>query len=83
MLGCMQRKENSPPFSSLPAAKRSPRDLLPNRAFVLRLDARAQLPRLIAGRVEQVTSGQVEHFASRQELVTFLAAALRRLGQAG
>jgi hypothetical protein len=79
----MQRKKNSPPSSSIPAAKPTPRDLPPDRAFVLHIDARVQLPRRrIAGRVEHVTSGRVAHFASLQELVTFLATVLRRLGEA-
>ena len=82
MLGCMQRKENRPPSSSPPAAKPSPLDLPPDYAFVLHLDARTQPPRRMVGRVEHVTSGQVAHVASLQELVTFLATVLRSLGRA-
>jgi hypothetical protein len=78
----MQKKENSRPSSSLPAAKPSPGDLPPDRAFVLHLDASAQPPYRMAGRVEHVTSGQVAHVASLQELVTFLATVLRSLGRA-
>jgi hypothetical protein len=36
----------------------------------------------MAGRVEHITSGQVAHVASLQELVTFLATVLRNLGRA-
>jgi hypothetical protein len=78
----MPRKQNSPLPFSLPAAESQPRDLPPDRAFVLRLDASAHPPYRMAGRVEHITSGQVAHVASLQELVTFLATVLRNLGRA-
>ena len=49
----------------------------PVRAFVLHLDARAQPPRRVIGRVEHVTSGQVTHVTSLRELMTFLTDVLR------
>ena len=52
-------------------------ELSPDRAFVLHLDARAQPPRRVAGRVEHVTSGQVAHVTCLRELVDFLAKVLR------
>lgn len=52
-------------------------DLSPDRAFVLHLDARAQPPRRVVGRIEHVTSGQVAHVTSLRELVAFLAQVLR------
>jgi hypothetical protein len=47
--------------------------LPPDRAFVLHLDARAQPPRRVIGRVEHVTSGRVTHVSSLRELLSFLA----------
>jgi hypothetical protein len=52
-------------------------ELRPDRAFVLHLDVRAQLPRRVVGRVEHVTSGQVAHFTSLGELMAFMAKVLR------
>ena len=52
-------------------------ELSPDRAFVLHLDARAQPPRRVVGRVEHVTSGKVAHVASFRELVAFLTDVLR------
>ena len=51
--------------------------LSPDGAFVLHLDARAQPPRRVVGRVEHVTSGKVAHVASLRELVAFLTDVLR------
>ena len=53
-------------------------ELPPDRAFVLHIDARAQPPRRVAGRVEHVTSGRVAHIISVRQLVAFLAAVLRK-----
>jgi hypothetical protein len=53
-------------------------ELPPERAFVLHLDARAQPPRRVIGRVEHVTSGRVTHVSSLRELLTFLADVLRQ-----
>jgi hypothetical protein len=53
-------------------------ELPPDRAFVLHLDARAQLPRRVIGRVEHVTSGRVTHVTSLRELLAFLADVLRQ-----
>jgi len=58
-------------------AKQPPRELPPDRAFVLQLDGRAQPPRHVAGRVEHITSGQVAHISSLRELLAFLAKVLR------
>lgn len=68
----MQRKPNSPP-----SQRRAPSglalELPPDRAFVLQLDARAQPPGRVIGRVEHVTSGRVTHVTSVHELLAFLA----------
>jgi hypothetical protein len=50
--------------------------LPPERAFVLHLDAHAQPPRRVAGRVEHVTSGRVAHVTSLRDLLAFLAEVL-------
>lgn len=68
----MQRKPNTPrsrPRTTSGLAFELP----PDRAFVLHLDARAQPPRHLVGRVEHVTSGRVTHFTSLRELLAFLA----------
>jgi hypothetical protein len=57
--------------------------LLPDRAFVLHLDVRAQLPRRVVGRVEHVTSGQVAHVTSLGELMAFMAKVLRNQVRGG
>jgi hypothetical protein len=73
----MQRKPSTP-------RQRQPRisglalELPPDHAFVLHLDARAQPPRRLIGRVEHVTSGRVAHVTSLRELLAFLADVLRR-----
>jgi len=53
-------------------------ELPPDRAFVLHLDARAQPPRRVTGRVEHVTSGRVTHITSLRELLAFFAEVLRQ-----
>ncbi len=73
MVTGMQRTRNTPRTSPSPA----PLELLPDRAFVLHLDVRAQLPRRVVGRVEHVTSGQVARFTSLGELMAFMAKVLR------
>ena len=47
-------------------------DLVPDRAFVLHLDVRAQPPRRMLARVEHVTSGRVARVTSLRQLVTFV-----------
>ena len=73
----MQQKRNVPRSSPLPTAKPDRLKLRPDRAFVLQLDVRAQLPRRIVGRVEHVTSGQVTHVTCLGELMAFMAKVLR------
>ena len=51
--------------------------LRPERAFVLHLDARAQPPHHLLGRVEHVTSGRIARITSLRGLTTFLADVLR------
>ena len=60
-----------------PRTKPAAFDLPPDRAFVLHLDANAQPPRRVVGRIEHVTSGQVAHITSLRQLLAFLAAVLR------
>ena len=71
------QKRNISRSSPPPAAKPAQLELLPDRAFVVHLDVRAQLPRRVVGRVEHVTSGQVAHVASLGELIAFMAKVLR------
>jgi hypothetical protein len=78
----MRQKRNirsSPP----PTAKPVRLELLPDRACVLHLDVRAQLPRRVVGRVEHVTSGQVAHVTSLGELMAFMAKVLRNQVRGG
>ena len=67
-----------------PSRRTAPRstelELLPDRAFVLHLDAGARPPRHVAGRIEHITSGAVARFRSLRELWAFLEEVLR--GQA-
>ena len=63
--------------TSQPPALELPRD----RAFVLHLEARAQLPRRVVGRVEHVTSAQVAHVTCLRKLVAFMARVLRNQGR--
>ncbi len=73
----MQEKRNIPRSFAPPTVKPSRLELSPDRAFVLHLDVRAQLPRRVVGRVEHVTSGQVAHVTSLGELMAFMAKVLR------
>jgi len=73
----MQRKTNTPRSRRRTSPGPAP-ELPPNRAFVLHLDARAQPPRRVIGRVEHVTSGRVTHVATLRELMNFLADVLRQ-----
>lgn len=73
----MQQKRKIPRSSPPPIAKPARLELRPDRAFVLHLDVRAQLPRRVVGRVEHVTSGQVAHVTSLGELMAFMAKVLR------
>jgi hypothetical protein len=73
----MQRKPNTP-RSPQPTTSGLVLELPPDRAFVLHLDARAQPPRRVIGRVEHVTSGRVTHVTSLRELLAFLADVLRQ-----
>jgi hypothetical protein len=68
----MQRKPTTP-RSQRPTTAGLALELPPDRAFVLQLDARAQPPGRVIGRVEHVTSGRVAHVASVHELLAFLA----------
>jgi len=73
----MKRKPKTP--GSRPRQTSEPvRELPPERAFVLHLDARAQLPRRMIARIEHVTSGRVTHVTSLPDLLAFLADVLRR-----
>jgi hypothetical protein len=62
-----QRTSAQPPAPELP----------PERAFVLHLDVRAQLPGRVIGRIEHVTSARVAHVTCLRELVAFMAKVLR------
>jgi len=73
----MQRKP-SPPRSLQRTSAARALELPPDRAFVLHLDARAQPPRRMIGRVEHITSGRVTHVTSLHELMAFLADVLRQ-----
>ena len=77
MVGCMERNRKMARSSEHTTSKPAAFDLSPDRAFVLHLDARAQPPRRVIGRVEHVTSGRVAHVTSLRELVAFLAQVLR------
>ena len=56
--------------------------LSPELAFVLHLDARAQLPRRMLARIEHVTSGRIARITSTRELTTFLADVIREAAEA-
>jgi hypothetical protein len=77
IVAVMQRNPNTPRRRQS-ATARLALELPPDRAFVLHLDARAQPPRRVIGRVEHVTSGRVTHITSLQELMTFLAEVLHQ-----
>jgi hypothetical protein len=51
--------------------------LSPALAFVLHLDARAQQPRHLLGRIEHVTSGRIARITSLRGLTNFLTDVLR------
>jgi hypothetical protein len=72
----MQRKRNILRSSPLEAAKLGRLELHPDRAFVLHLNTRAQLPHRVVGRVEHVTSGQIAHVTCAAELMAFMAKVL-------
>ena len=73
----MQQKRNIPRSAPPPTATPAQFELRPDRAFVLILDVRAQLPRRVVGRVEHVTSGQAAHVTCLSQLMTFMAEVLR------
>ncbi len=73
----MERNRKMRKRSQRTTSKPSAFELPPDRAFVLHLDACAQPPRRVAGRVEHVTSGQVAYVTSLRELLAFLAVVLR------
>jgi hypothetical protein len=56
---------------------------LPERAFVLQLDARAHPPRDVLGRIEHVTSGRVARITSLRGLLNFLTDVLREATGSG
>jgi len=76
----VQQKRNIPQSSPLPPAKTDQLELHPDRAFVLHLDVRAQLPGHVVGRVEHVTSGKVTHVTCLGELMAFMAKVVRNQG---
>ena len=73
----MQRNRKIPRSSQHTTAPPPGPELLPERAFVLHLDVRAELPRRVVGRVEHVVSAQVAHITSLRELIAFMAKVLR------
>ena len=73
----MQRKRTAP-RSRQRTTSQPALELPPDRAFVLHLDARAQPPGRVIGRVEHVTSGRVTHVTSLRQLLAFLADVLRQ-----
>ena len=77
IFACMERNRKMPRSSQRTTSKPAVFELPPDRAFVLHLDASAQPPRRVLGRVEHITSGRVAHVSSLRELVAFLAAVLR------
>jgi hypothetical protein len=80
----MKRSRNLPRSSPRRTSRPPAFELSPERAFVLHLDARAQLPRQVFGRIEHVTTGRVAHITSLRELLTFLADVLHnRAGATG
>ncbi|HUL98353.1 MAG TPA: hypothetical protein VLU24_02745 [Mycobacterium sp.] len=73
----MERNRRISPSAPRTTAKPVAFELSPNRAFVLHLDASAQPPRRVVGRIEHIRSGQVAHITSLRQLMAFLAAVLR------
>jgi len=78
----MKRSRNLPRSAARPTSRPPSFELRPERAFVLHLDARAQPPRHVLGRIEHVTTGRVAHITSLRELVTFLANVLHNRARA-
>ncbi len=77
----MQRNRKMPRSSQRTTSQPPAPELPPDRAFVLHLDARAQLPGRVVGRIEHVTSGQVARITCLGELVAFMAGVLRNQGR--
>ena len=73
----MQRKPHTP-RSHQRTTSALALDLRSDRALVLPLDARAQLPRRVIGRVGLVTSGRVTPVTFPRERLAFLADVLRQ-----
>jgi hypothetical protein len=71
------RTRNTSRSAQRTASSIAPLELPPDRAFVLHLDAGAQPPRRVVGRVEHITSGRVAHITSLRGLVAFLTDVLR------
>ena len=76
------QKRTIPRSSPAPTAKPARLELHPDRAFVVQLDAHAEPPRRVVGRVEHVTSGQVARVTSLGELMAFMAKVLRNQARA-
>ena len=74
----MERNRKTPRSAPRTTAKPRAPELLPDRAFVLHLDACADLPRRVVGRIEHVTSAQVAHVTDLRQLLAFMAAVLRQ-----
>lgn len=72
----MERKRKMPRSSPRESAQPDALELLPEYAFVFHLDARAQPPGRVVGRIEHITSGRVARVRSLQELLDFIAQAL-------
>jgi hypothetical protein len=83
IFACMEPNRKIPRSFRRTTAKPAAFELPPDRAFVLQLDACAQPPHRVAGRVEHVTSGQVAHITSLRQLAAFLAAVLQSTPQGG
>jgi hypothetical protein len=80
----MKRSRNLPRSSPRPTSRTPAFELPPERAFVLHLDASAQLPGQVLGWIEHVTTGRVAHITSLRELLIFLANVLHnRAGATG
>ena len=79
----MERKRNSDEsqLGEIPGSVAL--QLSPERAFVLHLDARADPPRRMLGRIEHVTSGRMARITSLRELIGFLRDLLRQTARSG
>jgi hypothetical protein len=73
----VERKRNSDESQSGGIPGSVALQLSPERAFVLHLDARAEPPRHMLGRIEHVTSGRVARITSLRGLTSFLADVLQ------